>query len=138
MAALFRLAWAYARQEGRGISQQENRPRAEARENHRQEFDRHEYNELNRIADETVLNRETGTKTDTDKLKNALDSTGDSSENDEGNLEYGGKEASLEGTGGVALIEHEKDQMQTAVSNITSVGQQEKSSKKTAQRKMDP
>ena len=40
----------------------------------------------------------------------------------EGYLQWGGKEASLQGTGGVALLEFAKDAIQTAASNISGVG----------------
>lgn len=54
----------------------------------------------------------------------------------EGFIEWGGKEASLAGTGGVALLEYAKDTIQTAVSNISGVGTLAVQMKKTAERKI--
>jgi hypothetical protein len=53
-----------------------------------------------------------------------------------GEIWWGGKEASLSGTGGVALLEFAKDAIQTAVSNISSVGTSQIQERKTVERKM--
>jgi len=53
---------------------------------------------------------------DSDKLKSTDDL------NKEGKLKWGDKVASLQGTGGVALLEYAKDAIQTAVSNIATIG----------------
>jgi hypothetical protein len=50
---------------------------------------------------------------------------------------FGGKEASLAGTGGVALLEFAKDAIQTAASNISGVGTHEMQSKKAVERKLE-
>lgn len=54
----------------------------------------------------------------------------------EGVLVGSGKEASLLGTGGVALLEYAKDAIQTAVSNISGVGTMAVKMRKTVERKM--
>ncbi len=54
----------------------------------------------------------------------------------EGTIVWGGKEASIQGTGGVALLEYAKDAISTAVSNITGVGTTQMQNKKVAERKM--
>ncbi len=54
----------------------------------------------------------------------------------EGTIVWGGKEASIQGTGGVALLEYAKDAISTAVSNITGVGTSQIQNKKVAERKM--
>jgi hypothetical protein len=53
-----------------------------------------------------------------------------------GAIRWGGKEASISGTGGVALLEYAKDAISTAVSNITGVGTSQIQLKKAAERKM--
>jgi len=53
-----------------------------------------------------------------------------------GSIQWGGKEASLQGTGGVALLEYAKDAIQTAVSNISGVGTNQMQAKKLVERKM--
>lgn len=53
-----------------------------------------------------------------------------------GAIAWGGMEASLQGTGGVALLEFAKDAIQTAASNISGVGTQEIQSKKIVERKI--
>jgi len=53
-----------------------------------------------------------------------------------GAIQWGGKEASLQGTGGVALLEYAKDAIQTAVSNISGVGTNQIQAKKIVERKM--
>ena len=55
---------------------------------------------------------------------------------DAGTISWGGKEASLQGTGGVALLEYAKDAIQTAVSNISGVGTNAIQAKKIVERKM--
>lgn len=52
-----------------------------------------------------------------------------------GSVQWGGLEASLQGTGGVALLEFEKDAIQTAASNISGVGTNQLSVKKIVERK---
>jgi len=52
-------------------------------------------------------------------------------------ISWGGLEASLSGTGGVALLEFAKDAIQTAASNISGVGTQEIQAKKLIERKID-
>jgi len=42
--------------------------------------------------------------------------------NEHGGIEYGGKMASLSGTGGVALLEYAKNAIETAVSSVSSTG----------------
>jgi predicted PurR-regulated permease PerM len=56
--------------------------------------------------------------------------------NETGGISWGGEqqEADISGTGGVALIEHAKDQQQTAVSNINSVMANMNQTKKIIQR----
>ena len=46
------------------------------------------------------------------------------------------KRSDLSGTGGVALLEYAKDQIQTAVSNISGVGAQQIAARKVVERKM--
>jgi hypothetical protein len=46
------------------------------------------------------------------------------------------KGSDLSGTGGVALLEYAKDQIQTAVSNISGVGAQQIAARKVVERKM--
>ena len=53
-----------------------------------------------------------------------------------GAIGWGGMEASLQGTGGVALLEFAKDAIQTAASNISGTGTQEIQSKKLVERKI--
>jgi len=55
---------------------------------------------------------------------------------DSGVIIWGGQEASLSGTGGVALLEYAKDAIQTAASNISGVGSLEIQAKKTVERKI--
>lgn len=54
----------------------------------------------------------------------------------EGSITWSGKEASLAGTGGVALLESAKDAIQTAVSNISGVGSLASRMKKIVERKL--
>ena len=54
----------------------------------------------------------------------------------EGYITWGGKEANLAGTGGVALLEYAKDAIQTAVSNISGVGSLAIQMKKIVERKL--
>ena len=54
----------------------------------------------------------------------------------EGYLKWGGKEASLQGTGEVALLEFAKDAIQTAASNISVVGTQAIQMRKIVERKI--
>ena len=63
-----------------------------------------------------------------------LDNDGDGDE--AGAIAWGGMEASLQGTGGVALLEFAKDAIQTAASNISGTGTQEIQSKKLVERKI--
>ena len=56
--------------------------------------------------------------------------------NDHGYLAWSGKVASLQGTGGAALLEFAKDAIQTAVSNISNAGTQEIVARKMAERKI--
>lgn len=56
--------------------------------------------------------------------------------NAEGGIRWGGKNASLQGTGGVALLEYAKDAIQTAVSNISGVGTAQIANKKVVERKV--
>jgi hypothetical protein len=51
-------------------------------------------------------------------------------------ISWGGLEASLSGTAGVALLEFAKDAIQTAASNISGVGTQEIQAKKLVERKI--
>jgi hypothetical protein len=51
-------------------------------------------------------------------------------------LQWAGKEANLQGTGGVALLEYAKDAIQTATSNISGTGTQAQQMKKIVERKM--
>jgi hypothetical protein len=61
---------------------------------------------------------------------------GDLETHEAGSIQWGGKEASLQGTGGVALLEYAKDAIQTAVSNISGVGTNQIQAKKLVERKM--
>jgi hypothetical protein len=54
----------------------------------------------------------------------------------EGYIDWAGREASLAGTAGVALLEFAKDAIQTAVSNISGVGTQQVQMKKIVERKL--
>lgn len=54
-----------------------------------------------------------------------------------GAIRWGGKEASIQGTGGVALLEFAKDAIQTAVSNISGIGTLNIALRKAAERKMN-
>ena len=56
--------------------------------------------------------------------------------NEHGGIRYGGKDASLQGTGGVALLEYAKDAIQTAVSNISGVGTSQIQARKLVERKI--
>jgi hypothetical protein len=56
--------------------------------------------------------------------------------NNAGALRYGGKNASLQGTGGVALLEYAKDAIQTAVGNISGMGVNQMTARKIVERKM--
>jgi len=51
-------------------------------------------------------------------------------------IQWAGKEAELQGTGGVALLEYAKDAIQTAVSNISGVGTLQCKMKKIVERKI--
>jgi hypothetical protein len=51
-------------------------------------------------------------------------------------LQWGGREANLQGAGGVALLEFAKDAIQTSVSNITGVGTLQCQMKKIVERKI--
>ena len=62
---------------------------------------------------------------------------GDLSTREAGTIQWGGQEASLQGTGGVALLEYAKDAIQTAVSNISGVGTAQIQAKKLVDRKMN-
>ncbi len=50
---------------------------------------------------------------------------------------FGGQDASLAGTGGVALLEFAKDAIQTAASNISGAGTAEIQARKVAERKLE-
>lgn len=52
-----------------------------------------------------------------------------------GSLQLLGKEASLAGTGGVALLEYTKDLIQTVVSNVSGIGTNAIQARKIAERK---
>ena len=56
--------------------------------------------------------------------------------NQHGGIVFGGKAASLQGTGGVALLEYAKDAIQTAVSNISGMGTNQITARKLVERKM--
>jgi len=56
--------------------------------------------------------------------------------NQNGAIRWGGQMASLQGTGGVALLEYAKDAIQTAVSNISSIGTNQMQIRKITERKM--
>jgi hypothetical protein len=51
-------------------------------------------------------------------------------------IQWAGKEAELQGTGGVALLEFAKDAIQTAVSNISGVGTLQLQMRKIVERKI--
>jgi hypothetical protein len=53
-----------------------------------------------------------------------------------GGMQVTGPEAGLQGTGGVALLEYAKDEIQTAVSNISGVGTKQIAARKIVERKM--
>ena len=55
--------------------------------------------------------------------------------NNAGWLVWGGKTASMEGAGGVSLLEFAKNAIQTAVSNISGMGTQEMTVRKQVERK---
>jgi len=61
---------------------------------------------------------------------------GDVTTHESGSIQVMGKEASLSGTGGVALLEFAKDSIQTAVSNISSVGMNQIQARKIVERKI--
>ncbi|MDH5706947.1 MAG: hypothetical protein OEZ45_13110 [Candidatus Aminicenantes bacterium] len=54
----------------------------------------------------------------------------------EGHIQWAGREAELQGTGGVALLEYAKDAIQTAVSNISGAGTLQVEMKKIVERKI--
>lgn len=56
--------------------------------------------------------------------------------NNAGYLVYQGEAASLQGTGGVAMLEYAKDAIQTAVSNISGLGTNLITAHKNVERKM--
>ena len=57
--------------------------------------------------------------------------------NETGGISWGGgQQANLSGTGGVALIEHAKDQQQTLTSNVGSVMSNMNQTKKVIERKL--
>lgn len=56
--------------------------------------------------------------------------------NAKGGIEWGGKTASLSGTGGVALLEYAKDSISTAVSNISGLGTNQIQMRKITERKI--
>lgn len=56
--------------------------------------------------------------------------------NNMGFIAFGGKIASVQGTGGVALLEFAKDAIQTAVSNISGMGTNQSVARKTVERKL--
>jgi hypothetical protein len=60
---------------------------------------------------------------------------GDPETHEAGSIQWGGKEASLQGTAGVALLQFAQDAIQTAVSNISSVGTNQMNIRKIAERK---
>ncbi|MEA3493217.1 MAG: hypothetical protein U9R38_02395 [Candidatus Margulisiibacteriota bacterium] len=62
---------------------------------------------------------------------------GDPETHEAGSIQWGGKEASLQGTGGVALLEFAKDAIQTAVSNISGIGTNQIKLVKTAMNKFN-
>ena len=55
---------------------------------------------------------------------------------DAGEIQWGGHDASIQGTGGIALLEYAKDAIQTAVSNISGVGTNQIQARKLVERKM--
>ena len=57
--------------------------------------------------------------------------------NNSGYIRWGGQNASLQGTGGVALLEYAKDAIQTAVSNISGVGTNQITTRKLVERKLN-
>lgn len=57
--------------------------------------------------------------------------------NEDGSITWGGREESLQGTGGVALLEFAKDSIQTAVSNISSQGAEDVTLRKTTRHKLE-
>mgnify|MGYP001610036009 FL=1 len=57
-------------------------------------------------------------------------------QDDHGMIRWGGKFASLTGTGGVALLEYAKDTIQTSVSNISGAGTNEIQARKIVERKV--
>jgi len=71
---------------------------------------------------------------DTDLSDAAVD--GDITTHEAGGLQWGGKEAGLSGTGGVALLEYAKDIIQTVASNVSGVGTQEKQVRTLVERKI--
>ena len=65
-----------------------------------------------------------------------IDSNEKRTANNAGYIAYGGKVASLQGTGGVALLEFAKDAIQTAVSNISGMGTNQIQARKIVERKI--
>lgn len=53
-----------------------------------------------------------------------------------GSIQWGGTEAMLSGTGGVALLEFAKDIIQTVASNVTGVGTEQKQVRTLVERKL--
>jgi hypothetical protein len=113
------------------------------------------YDDFGETEEETATDAEAGTRADAGQLRQDLrparqldvgdpNDAGEVSEGlqnrygqeEEGSIAYGGKEASLSGTAGVALLEYQKDQMQTAASNVASTASQQEKMNKTVQRKL--
>ena len=61
---------------------------------------------------------------------------GDDATHEAGSIQWGGTEAMLSGTGGVALLEYAKDIIQTVASNVSGVGTQEKQVRTLVERKI--
>lgn len=82
------------------------------------------------VADVTIAD----TRTDMEGVDSQEEKTAIA--NRDGDIYWGGKVASLQGTGGVALLEFAKDAIQTAVSNISGMGTNQIQARKIVERKI--
>jgi len=69
-------------------------------------------------------------------LLNQVVNAANATSSGDGNVEWGGQEADLQGTGGVALLESEKDAIQTAASNISGTTDAKKKAEEKMKRDM--
>lgn len=83
---------------------------------------------------DVVVDGNPDTITDADGTVHEGDETNPARE--AGSIQWGRMEASISGTGGVALLEYAKDAIQTAVSNISGIGTNQIQMKKLVERKL--